>query len=111
VRGGRVRALAITSTTRSPAAPEIPTAAEAGMPGLEFFSWYAVWGPRGLPHAIVNGVNAALQQGMREPDVVGRLTALGFEPVAESPDAFARYIVADVTRNTELLRRANFQPE
>jgi tripartite-type tricarboxylate transporter receptor subunit TctC len=111
VRGGRVRALAITASTRSAAAPEIPTAAEAGMPGLEFFSWYAVWGPRGLPPAIVGRVNAALQAGMREPDVVGRLTALGFEPVAESAADFASYIVADVARNAELLRRANFQPE
>lgn len=111
VQGGRVRALAVTAAARSAAAPAIPTAAEAGMPGLEFFSWYAVWGPRGLPEPIVARINAVLQEGMREPDVTARLTALGFEPVAESPGEFARYIAADVARNTALLRRANFQPE
>jgi tripartite-type tricarboxylate transporter receptor subunit TctC len=111
VREGRLRALAVTSATRSTAAPEVPTAAESGLPGLEFFSWYGVWGPRGLPAAIVNRVNAALVAGMREPDAVARVTSLGFEVAGDSPEAFARYITADVARNTELLRVARFQPE
>ncbi|MBL6456546.1 tripartite tricarboxylate transporter substrate binding protein [Belnapia sp. T6] len=110
-RGGQARALAITRATRSPIAPEIPTAAEAGMPGLEFFSWYGVWGPRGLPGEIVARMNAALREGLAEPAVVQRLAELGFEPVQESPAEFAAYIAADLARNTALLRAANFQPE
>jgi tripartite-type tricarboxylate transporter receptor subunit TctC len=110
-RGGQARALAITRGARSPVAPEIPTAAEAGMPGLEFFSWYGVWGPKGLPAEIVGRMNAALREGMAEPAVVQRLAELGFEPVRESPAEFAAYIEADLRRNTALLRAANFQPE
>jgi tripartite-type tricarboxylate transporter receptor subunit TctC len=110
-RGGQARALAITRGARSPIAPEIPTAAEAGMPGLEFFSWYGVWGPKGMPAEIVERMNAALREGMAEPAVVQRLTELGFEPVRESPREFATYIEADLARNTALLRAANFQPE
>jgi tripartite-type tricarboxylate transporter receptor subunit TctC len=110
-RGGQARALAITTPQRSPVAPEIPTAAESGMPGLEFFSWYGVWGPRGLPAEIVGRINAALAEGMAEPATAQRLTGLGFTPVAESPAAFAAFIAADVARNAALLRLANFQPE
>lgn len=111
VREGRLRALAVTSPTRSTAAPDVPTAAESGLPGLEFLSWYGVWGPRGLPAPIVERVNAAVAAGMREPDAVARLTSLGFETTADSPAAFARYIEADVARNAELLRLARFVPE
>ncbi len=110
-RGGQVKALAITTATRSAVAPEIPTAAEAGMPGLEFASWYGIWGPKGLPRGIVARINTEMQQVMAEPAVVRRLTELGFEPVAESPEAFASFIDRDVAHNAALLRAANFQPE
>lgn len=111
VRERRLQALAITSPRRSAAAPEVPTAAESGLPGLEFFSWYGVWGPPGLPDAVTERVNAALAAAVREPEVVARLTALGFEPVAETPADFARFIEADVARNAALLRVARFAPE
>jgi tripartite-type tricarboxylate transporter receptor subunit TctC len=89
----------------------VPTAAESGLPGLEFFSWYGVWGPRGLPGAVAERVNAALAAAVREPEVVARLAALGFEPVAEAPAEFARFIEADLDRNAALLRAARFAPE
>jgi tripartite-type tricarboxylate transporter receptor subunit TctC len=111
VREGRLKALAVTSPRRSPAAPEIPTAAESGMPGLEFFSWYGIWGPKGLPEPIAARVSAALAEAVREPAVVERMASLGFEPVAQGPAEFARYIDADVARSLALLRAANYQPE
>ncbi len=111
VRDGRLKALAVTSSHRSPSAPDVPTVAESGMPGLEFASWYGVWGPRGLPPGIALRVNEALNAGMREPQVIERLTAMGFEPVTESPAEFAAFIESDVRRNAELLREARFQPE
>jgi tripartite-type tricarboxylate transporter receptor subunit TctC len=111
VQDGRLKALAVTSPRRSAAAPEVPTAAESGMPGLEFFSWYGVWGPKGLPEPVVARVSAALVEAVREPAVVERMTSLGFEPVAEGPAEFAHYIEADVARNAALLRAANYQPE
>jgi tripartite-type tricarboxylate transporter receptor subunit TctC len=109
-RGGQVKALAFTTAKRSKFAPEIPTAAESGMPGLEFASWYGVWGPRGLPNDVVQWLNAAANEATRDLAKSGRLADLGIEAVAETPEEFARFIAADVARNAELLRSANFQP-
>jgi tripartite-type tricarboxylate transporter receptor subunit TctC len=109
-RGGQVKALAFTTAKRSKFAPDIPTAAESGMPGLEFASWYGVWGPRGLPNDVVQWLNAAANEATRDLAKSGRLADLGIEAVAETPEEFARFIAADVARNAELLRSANFQP-
>ena len=111
VRGGQLRGLGIATAARTPLAPDLPTMAEAGLPGFEFYSWYGVWAPRGVPAEIVARYNAALADGMREAAVAERLTGLGFEPVAESVAEAERFIAADVARNAELLRIANFQPE
>ena len=111
VRGGQLRALAITNGTRIPAAPEIPTMEEAGMPGFVFHSWYGVWGPKGMAPALVARMNRALNEGMREPDVLQRLTALAFEPVDEDAAAFDAYIRQDEARNTQLLRSVNFEAQ
>jgi len=111
VRSGQLRGLGIASPRRTPLAPDLPTMSQAGLPGFEFYSWYAVWGPRGMPAEIVARMNAAIVEGLREPQVVERLTGLGFEPVAESAGEFAAFIQQDVATNAELLRIANFQPE
>jgi tripartite-type tricarboxylate transporter receptor subunit TctC len=91
--------------------PELPTAAESGLAGLEMSSWYGFWGPKDLPGAIVARVNALLSEAMREPAVVERLTTLGFEPISSLPDEFKRFIDADVARNSALLRAINYQPQ
>ncbi len=111
VRGGQLRGLGIATAARTPVAPGLQTLAEAGLPGFEFYSWYGVWAPRGVPAEIVARYNAALVEGMREPAVVERLTGLGFEPVAETVEQAEAFIRADVARNAELLRLANFQPD
>jgi tripartite-type tricarboxylate transporter receptor subunit TctC len=109
-RGRQIKALATTAAQRSVLAPDIATAAESGMPGLEFASWYGVWGPRDLPSGVVQWFNAAANEATRDLAKSGRLADLGIEAVAETPDEFARFIAADVARNAELLRSANFQP-
>ena len=111
VRASRVRGLAITAPTRSPAAPEIPTATEAGMPGLDIQSWWALWGPRNLPPEIIARIGAALTPGMFEPDVLARVGTLGITPKAEIGVDFAAFIQRDFARSQDLLRIANFQPE
>lgn len=111
VRERRVRGLAITAAARSAAAPEIPTAAEAGMPGLDIQSWWALWGPRALPAEITARIGEALRAGMAEPDVLARVGTLGIEPMAEIGPAFAAFISRDFARSQDLLRLANFQPE
>jgi tripartite-type tricarboxylate transporter receptor subunit TctC len=111
VQSGKLRALAVTSRQRSSVLPELPTAAESGLAGLEMSSWYGFWGPKDLPGAIVARVNALLSEAMREPAVVERLTTLGFEPISSLPDEFKRFIDADVARNSALLRAINYQPQ
>jgi tripartite-type tricarboxylate transporter receptor subunit TctC len=111
VRGGQLHALAIATRERTSLAPDIPTAAEAGLPGFEFYSWYGVWAAKGVPMPIIDRMNAALTAGLREPEVVRRLNSQGFEPVTETAAQAARYIERDVATNAELLRLANFVPD
>ena len=111
VRNNRLRPLAITAERRSPAAPEIPTASEAGMPGLDIQSWWALWGPRGLPPEIIARIGEVLRTGIFEPDVTQRVATLGIEPMAEVGPDFAAFIRRDFDRSEQLLRLANFQPE
>lgn len=111
IRGGQIRGIGIATAERSTLAPELPTVAEAGLPGFEFYSWYGVWAARGTPREMVDRMNAALAEGMREPAVVERLNGLGFEPVVQSVDELERFIAEDVARNAALLRAANFEPQ
>ncbi|WP_270938132.1 Bug family tripartite tricarboxylate transporter substrate binding protein [Falsiroseomonas oryzae] len=111
VRNNNVRGLAITASRRSPAAPEIPTAEEAGMPGLDIQSWWALWGPRALPAEITARIGEVLRTGMFEADVLQRVGTLGIEPLAEIGPDFAAFIRRDFERSDQLLRIANFQPE
>jgi tripartite-type tricarboxylate transporter receptor subunit TctC len=111
VRSGRVKGIAITAPARSSAAPEIPTATEAGMPGLDIQSWWALWGPRGMPAEIVARIGGALTTGMFEPDVQARVGSLGISPKAEVGADFAAFIERDFTRSQNLLRIAKFEPQ
>lgn len=111
VRSGRVKGLCITAAARAAAAPEIPTAREGGMPGLDIQSWWGLWGPRGVSADIVARIGDVLRGGMFEADVLARVATLGIEPLAEPGAAFAAFIQRDVARSQELLRIANFQPE
>ncbi len=111
VRGNRVKGIAITAAQRSPAAPDIPTTAEGGMPSLDLHSWWAIWGPRGLPAEIVARLNAALAPAMAEADVRERLGALGITPLHQAGAALDSFIQRDFDRSRDLLRIANFQPE
>ncbi len=109
-RSGQVKALAITTAKRSPLAPDIPTAAESGMTGLEFASWYGFWAPKGVPDEVVAWLNKAVNAATLELDKAGRLAKLGQEPVTGTPEEFARYIAADFKRSEALLKAADFKP-
>jgi tripartite-type tricarboxylate transporter receptor subunit TctC len=110
-RSGQVKGLATTTSRRSALAPEIPTAAESGMPGLEVLSWYGMWGPGGMPGEIVHRMNAICAEVTRELVDAGRLADIGVEPVYETPEQFARFMAAEVARNAQLLKSVNFQPQ
>ena len=106
----RARALAIASKKRSQLAPDLPTMAEQGVPDFEFSSWYGIWAPKGTPRAISEKVNGLIQETMRDPAVVAKLTTTLLEPVAESIDASKTFIASEIARARELLRLVNFEP-
>jgi tripartite-type tricarboxylate transporter receptor subunit TctC len=110
-KGGRVRGLAITSSTRSKVNPDIPTTAEAGMPELTMASWYGVWGPKGLPGAIAGRLATAIAEGVRQPEFAARIDAAGIVPGYLDPAAFVEFMRSDLAKGISLLKAANFQPE
>ena len=110
-KAGRAKAVAVTSATRSALAPDVPTTAEAGMPGLVLGSWYGVWGPKGLPAPVVDRVSRAVQEASADPAFVEKLATYGISPVYMGPDRFPAFMQADIDRSVALLRAANFQPE
>ena len=106
----RARALGIASKTRSRLAPELATIGEQGLPGFEFNSWYGVWAPKGTPREITEKVNGLMQETMRDPAVMSRLTTQLLEPVAESIEDSKKFIASEITRARDLLKLVNFQP-
>jgi tripartite-type tricarboxylate transporter receptor subunit TctC len=109
-KAGKVKALAITSTKRSALAPDIPTATESGVP-VQVTAWYGLWGPKSMPADVVKALNGAANQALKELSDSGRLAQFGIEATAASPEEFAKFQAAEVARNGELLRAANFKPE
>lgn len=106
----RVRAIGIATRQRSVLAPDVPTMAEAGLPGFEFNSWYGLWAPKGTPTDITQRVNALMQETMREPDVAAKLRSTLLEPVSESVDDSRRFIRSEIERARDLLKSVNFEP-
>lgn len=111
IESGQLRAYAIMGPRRSARAPQIPTIAEQGMPGLDFTLWYAIWGPKGLPEAEAERLNAAVQALSRDPEIRTRIADQSAEPVAEDRAAFGRFIQAEYERNGRIAELAGIQPE
>lgn len=108
--GGTVKAIAITTAKRSNLAPDLKTSAESGMPGLEFASWYGMWGPKGMPADVTAKLNQMVNLAVAALVKEGRFAKVGVEGVQETAQQFAAYIAKDVARNAELLKSANFKP-
>jgi tripartite-type tricarboxylate transporter receptor subunit TctC len=108
--GGTVRAIAITTPKRSSLAPTLATSAESGMPGLEYASWYGMWGPKGMPDDVTSRLNEMVNIAVADLVKEGRFAKIGVEGVQETAQQFAAFIAKDVARNADLLKAANFQP-
>ena len=106
VRAGRMRGLAVTTAARAPALPEVPTVAEAGVPGYEVVSWQGVLGPAGMEPALVARMNRELNRVLSLPEVAARLLSQGFEPAGGPPEALAALLRADVARWPAVVRVA-----
>lgn len=109
VQGGRIRALAVASGARLPQLPQVPTAAEAGLPGFEVTVWHGLYGPKGTPRPVVERLNAALRASLRDPAVVARLAELGTapEPMERvTPEAHRAFLKAEIARWRPILQAA-----
>ena len=105
-RSGKVRSLAVSGARRSPGFPDLPTIAEAGVPGYEAGTWSGVIGPAGLPRAVLERLNAAVNEAIRSPVFKERFGAIGDEPAGGTPEEFADTIRRDSTRWSEVVKRS-----
>ena len=111
VKAGKVRALAVTNDHRSIALPDLPTIAEAGLPGYQSISWLALFAPAGTPKDIVNKVSAESVRILKLPDVKERLLAQGAEPIGSTPEQLAATLAADIAKYAKVIRESGYKPE
>ena len=104
IESGKLRALGVTTAKRSKTLPNVPTLAEAGLPGYEVSPWFAVFMPTATPKDIVAKVNTALLEAMKDPDVVKRLETIGAEPVGSTPEEMAQHLARESERWTKLIQ-------
>ena len=95
VRSGKLAPLAVTTAKRSPELPNVPTIAEAGVPGYEATSWFGMFAPAGTPAPVLAKLNAAIVKVLAQPDVKKKIAEQGGDVVAETPDQFAAFIQAE----------------
>ena len=111
IASGKLRALAVTSPKRTALMPDVPTVGEAGVPGYEVTVWYGIFAAAGTPPAVVRRLNAELNKIVMMPDVAARFTALGAEPVASTPEAFAALVRSQMATVKDVATRAKMPME
>ena len=111
LKGGTLRALAVTAAQRHPAYPDVPTMAEAGVPDVEVGLWMGIFVPAATPAPIVKRLNDEVVRAVRLPDVRERLIALGVDPVGSSPEELARVLARDIERWTAVAKAANIKSD
>ncbi len=108
-QAGRVRALGVSSVKRSTAAPEVPTIAEAGVPGFEASNWYGIAAPAGTPQAIVAKLNQEITRTVTLPDIRSKLVNMGMEPETGTPEAFADYLKQEVAKWARVVKASGLR--
>jgi len=111
IRAGRLRPLAITSAARSPIVPDIPTVAEAGLPGYESVQWYGMLAPARTPKDIITRLHGDTTRILQQPEIKARFAGDGADPVGSTPEEFSRYIQSELTKWAKVAREAGIQPE
>lgn len=111
IKSGRIRALGVTGTKRAPGADDIPTIAEAGLPGYEAVQWYGVLAPAATPRDIITKLHAGVVRALQNPDVRQRLLNDGAEPVGSSPEEFATYLRSETVKWAKVIKAAGIKAE
>jgi tripartite-type tricarboxylate transporter receptor subunit TctC len=105
--GGNLQILAITANARHPSIPNVPTTAEAGLPGFVTSAWFCIIAPKGTPKAIVDRLNGAIVKALGEPDIRKRLQDIGAEPMPMKPEEFRKFISDEVVRWRDIIQKGN----
>jgi len=108
---GKLIVLGVTGSKRSPALPEVPTIAEAGLPGYEFVTWHGVLAPNGTPATVVSLLNAKLKETLTAPEQARLLEQMGFEIVASSPEEFAAHLKRESEKWGKVIRERHIRVE
>jgi tripartite-type tricarboxylate transporter receptor subunit TctC len=108
-RAGKFRALAVTTAKRAAAAPELPTVAEAGVPGYDANSWFGVFAPTGTPQPVLDRLHAEIVKTLKQPDVRERLAGLGCEPAGTTPAEFGAFYKSEVAKWGKVVRETGVQ--
>jgi tripartite-type tricarboxylate transporter receptor subunit TctC len=111
IKSGNLRAIAVASTRRLAALPDVPTAAEAGLKGFESAAWFGFLAPRGTPRAAISLLNKEVVAAVADPAVRNRFTDFGAEPVSSTPEEFGRYISSEVVKWKQIITRGGITLE
>ncbi len=111
INQGQVRALAITGTTRSSVLPDVPTVAEAGMPGYDATIWLGLMAPAGTPKPIIDKLNAAVNAAIKKPDIVKLWAEQGAAPMSMTPEAFDKYLRSDIVKWADVVKQFGDRPQ
>jgi tripartite-type tricarboxylate transporter receptor subunit TctC len=111
VKSGKLRALAVASLARIAAAPNLPTLAESGFPGFDVTSWYGIVAPAGTPSQVIDRLHSEMTKALNEPDLREKLSALGAEPVGNTPAEFAATIRSETAKWSKIVKDAKITAE
>ena len=111
IKSGRIRALAVTSAKPIGALPGVPTVAASGLPGFEFYVWYGLWGPAGLPKDVLDKLNAEVNRVLTSADMRERFEGQGFETQTATPAEFAKFVRDDSARSAGIIKEVGIKAE
>ena len=111
MKAGKLRPLAVTSSKRVSSMPDVPTAAESGVPGFEVATWQAVFAPAGTPKPIVDRLNAEIAKILKQPDIQARLADLAVDAGGGSPESLGEMQKADVVKWEKVVKEAGVKPD
>ena len=111
VKAGKLRSLGTLLNRRSPLLPDVPTMSEAGMPGISFVPWAALFGPRGMPRDIVERLNREVRAALQRPDVREQFDKLAFDPTGSAPEELGSYLKEQLEVWRRTAREAGIEPQ
>jgi len=111
VASGKLVALAVTGPKRVASAPQLPTTAEAGLPQLEYTTWYGLDAPKGTPKPIIDRLNAELVKALADPKVIEKIESIGFEAEPSTPEEFGRFVESELGKWQKIVKETGVKPE